>query len=90
MSVRIALEFQRYKLERFRPLIGTLQIAGSLGLIAGLWLPMLGCAAAAGLVALMLLGLMVRKRLRDKLIQMVPAGGYLALNAYLSVWFYLA
>lgn len=51
---------------------------------------MLGCAAAAGLAALMLLGLLVRRRLRDKVIQMVPAGGYLALNACLSVWFYLA
>jgi len=87
---RIRLEFERYELARFRNLVGGLQITGSLGLIGGLWLPLLGCAAASGLAILMLLGLIVRKRLRDKVIQMVPAGGYLVVNTVLAVSFYLA
>jgi len=86
-SARIKLEFRRYRLERYRRLVGLLQLTGSAGLIAGLWIAPLGAAAALGLVLLMAMGLVVRKRLRDAVIQMVPAGGYLILNAYLGYAF---
>lgn len=86
-SNRVKVEFRRYKLDHFRALVGSLQIAGSLGLVGGIWLPALGGAAAMGLAMLMLLGLVVRKRLRDNVIQMIPAGVYLIINVYLAMVF---
>lgn len=88
-SNRIVAEFERYKLQRFRHLVGSLQIAGSLGLVGGLWFPELGTAAAIGLGVLMAMGLMVRHRLNDTMIQMLPAAAYLVLNSYLTIEFIL-
>lgn len=84
---RITAEFERYKLQRFRNLVGSLQIAGSLGLIGGLWVSELGAAAALGLAILMAMGVVVRLRLNDTVIQMLPAGAYLVLNSYLTIRF---
>ncbi|MEM9020363.1 MAG: DoxX family protein [Planctomycetota bacterium] len=87
LSGRIAAEFERYKLQRFRNLVGSLQIVGSLGLIGGLWVSELGAAAALGLAVLMAMGVVVRLRLNDTAIQMLPAGAYLVLNSYLTIRF---
>lgn len=86
-SARIELEFRRYRLERYRKLVGSLQLIGSIGLIGGLWLPPLGTAAALGLGVLMVMGLMVRLRLHDTVVQMLPAALYLFLNAYLAFYY---
>lgn len=86
-SSRIELEFRRYRLERYRKLVGSLQLIGSSGLIGGLWLPLLGATAAIGLSTLMALGLMVRRGLRDTIVQMLPAALYLFLNAYLAFYY---
>ena len=76
-------EFRRYQLGAQCRLVGILQCLAALGLIAGFWLPWLGQAAAAGLAVMMLVALGVRIRIRDRLVQMLPALGYCALNAYL-------
>jgi uncharacterized membrane protein YkgB len=78
-------EFRRYHLGAQCRLVGMLQCLAALGLIAGFWLPWLGQAAAAGLAVMMLVALGVRIRIRDRFVQMLPALGYLALNAYLCV-----
>jgi hypothetical protein len=78
-------EFQRYQLSNRRNLVGFLQCAAALGLIAGLWLPWLGQAAAGGLALMMLVALGVRMRIKDSLVQMLPALGYFGLNATLCV-----
>lgn len=36
--------------EKYWPVLGALKLAGALGLVAGLWIPLLGVAAGAGLV----------------------------------------
>jgi hypothetical protein len=77
-------EFHRYGLGAQRPLIGALQLAAALGLLAGLSEPWMGRAAAAGLALMMLAGVGVRIRIKDSLVQTVPALFYMALNAYLS------
>ena len=59
-SPRLAAEFERFGLGRFRILTGWLEIAGGAGLLAGLMWPALGAAAAAGLAALMGLGVWSR------------------------------
>jgi hypothetical protein len=72
-SSRLVAEFERYRLAHFRVLVGSLEVAGALGLIAGLWFPPLQIAAASGLVALMLCGLWARWRIRDPWYVMLPA-----------------
>jgi uncharacterized membrane protein YkgB len=78
-------EFQRYQLSARRNLVGCLQCAAAVGLIAGLFFPWVGQAAAGGLALMMLVALGVRVRIKDSLPQMLPAAGYLVLNAYLCV-----
>lgn len=78
-------EFARYRLTRFRKIVGALQLAGAAGLIAGLYTPILGQLASAGLAVLMLFGVGVRISIRDTVIQTLPAFAYMLLNAYLAI-----
>jgi len=72
-SAKLVAEFERYRLARWRALVGSLEVAGALGLIAGWWFPPLQTAAAAGLFALMICGLWARWRIRDPWYAMLPA-----------------
>ncbi len=76
-------EFERYGLSPFRPWIGLLEILGGLGLWLGLFLPLLTLAASAGLALLMMMGVIVRWRLRDTLMQVAPAAILGGVNALL-------
>ncbi len=84
-SAYLQAEFRRYRLEAQCRLVGALQCAAAVGLIAGIFLPWIGQAAAGGLALMMLVALGVRVRIKDGLVQMLPATGYLALNAYLCI-----
>ncbi len=84
-SAYLQQEFRRYQLGAQCRLVGILQCLAALGLIAGFWLLWLGQAASAGLGLMMLVALGVRIRIKDSLFQMLPALGYLGLNAYLCV-----
>lgn len=72
-SSKLVAEFERYRLARFRVMVGLLEVAGAAGLVAGWWLPPLQSAAAAGLFALMLCGLWARWRIRDPWYALLPA-----------------
>lgn len=74
-------EYVRYGVPQVRPLVGGLQIAGALGLLAGLALPLIGQLAAAGLTLLMFFGVRLRIRIKDSLLQMLPAIFYFALGS---------
>jgi hypothetical protein len=63
--------------------VGLLQWAAGAGLLIGLYIPWLGQAAAGGLALMMAVALVVRIRIHDRPHLMLPAAGYLALNAYL-------
>ncbi len=76
-------EFDRYRLGSQRMLVGGLQVCAALGLLAGLSQPWMGRAASAGLALMMLVAVGVRFRIKDGVLQTVPALFYLALNAYL-------
>ncbi len=76
-------EFKRYHLGAWRQVVGTLQLLASVGLLVGLSEPWMGRAAAAGLAIMMLAGVGVRVKIKDSLLQTIPALFYLALNAYL-------
>jgi hypothetical protein len=72
-SAKLVAEFERYRLARWRVVVGGLEVAGAVGLIAGWWFPLLQTAAAAGLFALMICGLWARWRIRDPWYAMLPA-----------------
>ena len=88
-SARMAAEFDRYGLARFRAITGSLQLAGAVGVTLGLFgFPDLGFWAAAGLSLQMALGVAVRVRIRDRWYQCLPAFFYGCLNAFLA-WGFL-
>ena len=82
ISAHMVTEFKRYRLPQFRTTIGVLECLGALGLLMGQFSQPLLVAAAAGLALLMLLGIATRIRIGDSLLQMLPAGVLLVLNAF--------
>jgi hypothetical protein len=82
-------EFKRFQLEQLGLLVVILEILGGLGLIIGFWFSeLLVAIASGGLALLMLLGLIVRLRLKDSLWISLPALFFMCLNAYIF-WFLL-
>ena len=73
LSQRSVAEFRRYGLPSFRILTGVLEVAGGLGVLAGLFYRPLLILASGGLAVLMFLGVLVRLRIRDPLIAAAPA-----------------
>lgn len=86
LSRRMVAEFERYGLARYRVLVGTLEVAGALGLLAGYGLPALTPLAAGGLSLLMLLGVATRARIRDPLLATLPALVLCVANAYVCAF----
>jgi hypothetical protein len=79
-SKKMVFEFQRYGLKQYRKLTGLLQLLGSLSLIIGFWISSFRMVGSGGLAMLMLLGVLVRIRLKDKPYLLVPAIFYMCLN----------
>ena len=79
------LEFERFRLVRFRVIVGVTQIAGAVGLLLGLYYPLIGILSAGGLALQMLLGVGVRIAIRDSFLLALPATFYFLLNAYLFI-----
>lgn len=77
-------EYDRYGLAAFRSLVGSLQLLGAMGLLVGLHTPWIGQLSAGGLALLMLCGVGVRIKIKDSVLQTVPAFAYMLLNAYLA------
>lgn len=85
LSRGMVAEFERYGLGRLRVLTASLQIVGSLGLLAGHFFRPLLLLSAGGFTAMMLLALLVRIRIRDPTSAMVPAFVLMCLNLFLVV-----
>ncbi len=85
-SESMVAEFERFGLARLRTLTGTLELLGALGLIFGYFYPPLVTASSAGLSLLMIMGIVVRLRIRDRLIAMLPALALLLINAFVFVY----
>ena len=82
-SPRLELEFIRYGLAKYRNLTGWLQCLGAAGIAAGYFWTPLQLLSTAGLAILMLLGVGVRVKIRDSILQTLPAFCYCVLNALL-------
>lgn len=80
-------EFERYGMPAVRPFVGLMEVLGGTAVILGLAFAPLGALAAAGLSALMVLGIIARVRIHDAPRLMVPAASLAVLNAVLVVLF---
>jgi uncharacterized membrane protein YphA (DoxX/SURF4 family) len=78
-------EFERFGLPRYRRLTGALEVLGGVGLIVGLRVPEVLLVASAGLAALMLLGVIARVRVRDPLLETLPAAVLMVANVFIVV-----
>lgn len=78
-------EFERYKLSRFRRLVGLLEVLGALGLLGSLIFPALVFPSSGGLALLMALGVITRVRMRDPWIEAIPAAVLMVVNLFLCV-----
>jgi hypothetical protein len=85
----MAEEFKRYKMEKFRKLTGYLEIFGGSGLLIGLYFSPIYFLSSAGLSLLMFLGVVTRIRVRDPLLEIIPATLLLIINLHLFVSAYL-
>ncbi len=83
LSARMVGEFERYRLARFRVLTGTLQVAASLGTIAGQFYPPILLCSAGGLATMMFLAVATRIRIRDPLYAAIPALVLCVLNLFI-------
>ena len=75
-------EFERYGLPGIRRLTGILEILGGLGILAGYFYPVLVTAASACLALLMLAAIIVRIRIGDSFVAMLPALVLLGINVF--------
>ena len=83
LSKRMAEEFRRYQMEKYRKMTGALQIAGSVGLALGFYSTPLLVLSASGLAVMMLVAVAVRIRIRDPIYAILPAVVYFALNLFI-------
>jgi hypothetical protein len=77
------LEFIRYNLIRYRKLTGTLEFLGGLGLFLGTIKTTLLIISSAGLSLLMLLGVIIRIKVKDRPIQILPAFSLMLMNIFI-------
>jgi uncharacterized membrane protein YphA (DoxX/SURF4 family) len=76
-------EFERYGLDAYRKLIGLLQLLGGAGLLIGLlYLPIL-IISSAGLCLLMMIGFVVRLKMKDGFFPSMPSFIFMLLNGYI-------
>jgi hypothetical protein len=75
-------EFKRFGLEKIGLFTIILQFLGAAGLVVGLKFNPLLTISSLGLAVLMLVGLIVRIRLKDSIWISLPAFFYMALNTY--------
>ncbi|MHC1774968.1 MAG: DoxX family protein [Lentimicrobium sp.] len=78
-------EFKRFGLEKSGLLTAVLEIAGAIGLLAGLVIDTILLISSGGLALLMFFGLLVRRRVKDGLWVSLPALLYMAINLYIFI-----
>ena len=87
-SKKMNLEFTRFQLSNEqRKLTGILQIIGGISLLIGLAIPLVGLLASGGLVIQMLLGFIIRLRIKDGILPSLPSFFFMILNGYLFLYF---
>jgi len=80
------IEFNRFGLSQFGTIVAFLEILGALGLFIGIKINLFLTLSAAGLALLMLMGVLVRVKAKDRFRDIVPALFFLGLNLYLFIF----
>lgn len=84
-TARIKMEFIRFGLTTIqRQITGVLQIMGSIGLLLFEFNQLIAIIAAVGLSVLMLLGFIVRMRIKDSIYESSPAFIFMILNGIIA------
>ena len=78
-------EFERYGLQKFRKLVGYLQLLGGFGLLLGLMFQPILIVSSGGLALLMLLGFGVRLKMKDGFLLSLPSLIFMILNLYICI-----
>ena len=82
----IVSEFERYSLPNYRKLTGFLQLIGAGGLLFGLYFsPLILFLASMGLFLLMILGFVVRLKIKDNFIKSSPSFVFAVLNLLIAI-----
>lgn len=77
-------EFTRYGLLKYRHLTGVLEVLGGLGTLTGLYYSKpIYLISTGGLCCLMLLGVIVRLRIKDPILLVLPAFALMLINGFL-------
>jgi len=78
-SRRMANEYKRWGFEKSRSTIGFFQLIGGLGLILGFKYQSILLASSSGIALMMFFAIIVRFKIKDSLIEILPALTYLVL-----------
>jgi len=82
-TARMKAEFERYGVPRLRRLTGVLQVLAGIGLLVGLrWRPAM-TVSSGGLMLMMMAAVAVRIRIKDSVLQSLPACVLMAVNGFL-------
>lgn len=85
ITSRMRVEFTRFGLSnKQRQITGVLQIIAASGLMLHYYSSLLAAVSATGLAALMLLGFIVRMRIKDSIYESSPAFIFMVLNAIIA------
>lgn len=88
-SQKMKDEFIRFGLKQQRVLTAYLQLTGAIGLILGFFVsPMLILISAAGLSLLMFLGFGVRIKIKDSILESLPALVLALINLFIAYKYY--
>ena len=79
-SDRMILEYDRWGYKKFRKLIASLQFIAGFGLLIGLYFSLLLTLVSASLTLMMIAAIFVRIRVKDNIINTLPAILYAVLN----------
>tara|TARA_B110000003_G_C16455905_1_gene459798 strand:+ start:347 stop:607 length:261 start_codon:yes stop_codon:yes gene_type:complete len=74
------LEYNRWGYKKFRKILALLQFLGGFGLLIGLYFPLLLIIVSASLTLMMITAIYVRIRIKDHIINALPAILYAILN----------
>lgn len=77
------IEFERFQLQQFMYVVGSLEILGGIGLLIGIFFNPIMILSSIGLSVLMFFGVITRIRLKDNFVLIIPAFFFLILNSYL-------
>lgn len=81
----MVLEFQRYGLPGMRVFTGIMEVLLGVAMIAGIFYPLIAFLTSISLASMMLVGVIVRKKIGDPILFILPAALYLVVNIVIAL-----